>query len=177
MGHGAATAGLERQAGLGAIERLDLALLVDGDHDCVRGWVHVETDDVLDLGGECRVIGSLEGAYAMGLQAKRVPDPLHGAEADADGFGDHAAGPMRGRLGRLAAWQREHLGDGGGCKWGPTRFARLVSQKAVDAFLGKALLPTPHRGVALAVAAVAREKNKVYINSGAGTVGSAHVGL
>src|SRR3954470_23234876 len=52
-------------------------------------------------------------------------------------FGDHAAGPMRGRLGRLAAWQREHLGDGGGCKWGPTRFARLVSQKAVDAFLGK----------------------------------------
>src|SRR4051794_17651523 len=92
---------------------------------------------LVDLGGECRVIGSLEGAYAMGLQAMRVPDPLHGAEADADGFGDHAAGPMRGRLGRLAAWQREHLGDGGGCKWGPTRFARLVSHKAVDAFLGR----------------------------------------
>src|SRR3954454_481098 len=30
----------------------------------------------------------------------------------------------------------------------PTRFARLVSQKAVDAFLGEALLPTPHRGSA-----------------------------
>src|SRR3954470_15150909 len=63
-------------------------------------------------------------------------------------FGDHAAGPMRGRLGRLAAWQREHLGDGGGCKRGPTRLARLVSHKAVDAFLGEALLPTPHRGSA-----------------------------
>ena len=67
MGHGAAAAGLERQSGLGAVERLDLvdplrgSTLVDGHDNGVRGRVHVEADDVLDLGGECWVVGPLVG--------------------------------------------------------------------------------------------------------------------
>ena len=37
VGHGAAAALLQRQAGLGAVERLDLALLVDRQHDAWAG--------------------------------------------------------------------------------------------------------------------------------------------
>ena len=37
VGHRASLAWLERQAGLGAIERLDLALLVDRQHHAWRG--------------------------------------------------------------------------------------------------------------------------------------------
>ena len=62
MGHGATLSGLERQAGLGAVERLDLRYFVDGQHDRVGRRVHVEADDVAQLGGELGVVGALEGA-------------------------------------------------------------------------------------------------------------------
>ena len=109
--HRPAFAGLERQAGLGAVERLDLALLVDGDDHGVLGRVHVEADDVLDLGGEGGVLGALEGAQAMGLEPMRLPDALDRAQGDADGLGDGAAGPVGGLAGRLRAGQRQDLGD------------------------------------------------------------------
>src|SRR5512132_3813093 len=41
------------------------------------GRVHVQADDVLDLLGEGRVVGALEGADAVRLQPVRFPDPLH----------------------------------------------------------------------------------------------------
>jgi hypothetical protein len=44
-----ATAFLERQARLRAIQGLDLALLVDGKHQRFIGRIEVETDDVLHL--------------------------------------------------------------------------------------------------------------------------------
>jgi hypothetical protein len=73
MGHRTAFPGLERQARLRAVERLDLALLVDRDDHHVLGRVHVEADDVLDLLGELRIVGALEGANAMRLQPVRLP--------------------------------------------------------------------------------------------------------
>ena len=51
MGHRSAFARLERQARLSAVERLDLAFLVDGDDDGVSGRIHVKANDVLDLLG------------------------------------------------------------------------------------------------------------------------------
>jgi hypothetical protein len=43
---------LQRKTWLGPVARLDLAFLVDGDHCRVAGRVHVETDDIIKLGGE-----------------------------------------------------------------------------------------------------------------------------
>ena len=51
---GAGFARLQRQPGLGAIEGLDLALLVDRQHQAVLGRIDVQPDDVLELGGERR---------------------------------------------------------------------------------------------------------------------------
>ena len=52
MGHGAGFARLERQARLGAIEGLDLGLLIDREDQGVLGRGQVEADDVLELGDE-----------------------------------------------------------------------------------------------------------------------------
>ena len=82
--HGAATPLLQRQPGLGAIERLDLALFVHRKHDGMSGRIDVKADDIAQLGGELRVVGQLELAHPVRLQAVRAPDALHRADADAD---------------------------------------------------------------------------------------------
>jgi hypothetical protein len=89
------------QDGLGAVEGLDLALLVDArDHRPV-GRVEVETDDVADLLDELGVVGELEGLHAVELQAVGVPDPVHGVVAEAAGFGHAPGAPVGGVLGHL----------------------------------------------------------------------------
>jgi hypothetical protein len=50
VGHRPAPARLQRQPGLGAVERLDLALFVQPQHDRVRRRFHIEADDVGELG-------------------------------------------------------------------------------------------------------------------------------
>ena len=54
VGHGPAAPGLDRQSRLGAVERLDLALLVDRQHHGVRRRIDIEPDDVGQLGGKAR---------------------------------------------------------------------------------------------------------------------------
>src|SRR5260221_10273247 len=82
VGHGAAFARLHGQAGLSAVERLDLRFLVDRDDNGMDGRVHVEADDIFDLFGEGRVVGCLEGAHSVGLKMVCLPDALHRAQAD-----------------------------------------------------------------------------------------------
>ena len=79
VGHGAASARLERQPRLCTVERLDLTLFVDQQHHRVHRRVHVEPDDVLDLLGKGRVVGTLEGAQPVRLQVMGIPDALHRA--------------------------------------------------------------------------------------------------
>src|SRR6266571_6127972 len=57
---------LHRQPRLGAVEGLDLALLVDREDDGVGGRVDVEADDVPELRGELRVVRQLERPDACG---------------------------------------------------------------------------------------------------------------
>jgi hypothetical protein len=42
--------------------------------------VRVEADDVLDLGGEGRIVGPLEREQTMGLETMGVPDALSGSQ-------------------------------------------------------------------------------------------------
>lgn len=51
----------QRQHGLGAVEGLDLSLLVDREHHRIGRWVHVEPHDIYDFLGELRIIADLEG--------------------------------------------------------------------------------------------------------------------
>ena len=60
MRHSATAALLHWQAWLGAIERLYLAFLVDQENDSMRWRIHVEPDDVSELGSELWIVGQLE---------------------------------------------------------------------------------------------------------------------
>ena len=82
------------------------------------------------------------------MQPMRLPQALHGAQADADGFGHGAAGPRRGVARRLGAGQVHNLGDDLGRKRSTAGFARLVAQQAIDALLSVSRLPAPDRGSA-----------------------------
>ncbi|TIS39156.1 MAG: hypothetical protein E5W95_11120 [Mesorhizobium sp.] len=60
MGHRAGPPLLDGQPGLRAVERLDLALLVDAKHQGFVRRVEIKGDDVLNLLDERFVIGQLE---------------------------------------------------------------------------------------------------------------------
>ena len=153
VGHGPAFAGLERQSGLGAVERLDLRLFVDRQHHRMGGRMHVEADDVLyprsgrgqALLGEGRIVGALEGAQSVGLQFMGFPDPLDGPERQPCRLGHGPAGPVGDLARRLRASGRHDLGDD---RQGHRRLAGLAAafaQQPVDTTLGVMPLPAPHR--------------------------------
>jgi hypothetical protein len=74
---------LHGQAGLGAIESLDLAFFIDVEHDGVCRRIDVELDDVAQLGEELGIFGQLElpEFYAIEVHARArhaVPTPAAG---------------------------------------------------------------------------------------------------
>jgi hypothetical protein len=80
--------------GLGALQGLDLGLLVDAEHDRALGWVQVEPDDVVDLGGQFRVGGELERLGSPGLHAILASDPGDAVAADAELAGQQPGRPV-----------------------------------------------------------------------------------
>ena len=61
----------------GAIERLDLGLLVHAQHQRPLGGIQVQPDDVADLGHEQRILGQLPRILFVRSQSERPPDPRH----------------------------------------------------------------------------------------------------
>src|SRR3979409_2339582 len=78
----------------GAVERLDLALLVDREDDRMGGRIDVEADDVFEFLGELRVVRQLERADAMRRELVGLEDTLHRAQAPPCGLRQHPAGPV-----------------------------------------------------------------------------------
>ena len=114
----------------------------------MRWWIEVEADDIGQLGGEVRIARSLECSDAMRLKLVRPPNALHRSQRNPGDAGHGAAGPVGRLVRRVGAGQRPHPRH----RLGPDRrlagFARLVTQQAVRAFGGEALLPTPHHRAA-----------------------------
>src|SRR5215218_7766280 len=86
MRHGATTSLLQRQARLGTVERLDLALLIHRKHQRLVRRIEIQADDVLHLLGKALVVRQLEAFPLMRLELVRLPDPLHTAIAEAIGL-------------------------------------------------------------------------------------------
>ena len=90
-----------RQQRLGAVERLDLAFLVDAQDQRPIRRGHVQPDHVAHLRDEVGVGRELEGLDPVRLQAERPPDPLHRGGGQATRLGHAARAPMR-AVGRQA---------------------------------------------------------------------------
>jgi hypothetical protein len=150
VGHGSSASFLHRQAGLSAVERLNLALLVDREHDGMVRRIDVEPDDVMQLGGELRIVGELELANAMRLQTMGTPDALNRTDADPDRGGHGWAGPMS----HPCRWPSERQGDHAlrnrRIERRDARGARLVAPQTGGAFGAEPLLPAPDDGLGLA---------------------------
>ena len=149
MGHRAGAAFLHRQAGLGAVEGLDLRL-----HRPRARWhgrrIDIEPDNIAQLVDELRVVGELELLDPVRLQTMRAPDALDGAWADTDYFRHHGSGPM-GRLGgRIGVGERHDTLSDTRPKWRDARRPRLIAHQAVVTGLHEAFLPAPHTGFRLA---------------------------
>jgi hypothetical protein len=76
MGHRAAPAFLQREAGLGAIERLDLAFLIHRQNDRMFRRMQIQSHHILQFLLEVWILTELEGADPMGAEAMGGPDPL-----------------------------------------------------------------------------------------------------
>lgn len=141
--HGPGATLVERQARLGAVERPDLDLLIDGQNDGVRRRIDIGPDYVAQFGYEVRVIGKLELPAPMRFEAMGAPDALLRTYRNARGSGHHRSGPV----GRLAKWLMKRQGDdlfGDICaERRNARAARLGAQKAAVSFLRELFLPAP----------------------------------
>ena len=146
VGHRSALAGLERQTRLGAVERLDLRLLVNREHQRVGGRRHVEADDVFELGDKVRIVRAFEGSETMGLQLMGLPNPLHRAQRDTHDLGHGAAGPVGDFARRLAAGQGDQPLNISVRHRRLARLSAALTKKTVDTRLGKPPLPAPDRG-------------------------------
>ena len=66
--HGSGATLLERQSGLRAVKRLNLALFVDRQDDGVRGRIDIEPDDVAQFVDEARSLDSLNWRIRCGCR-------------------------------------------------------------------------------------------------------------
>ena len=108
VGHPRGLAGLHRQRRLGAIERLDLGLLVDAEHQRALRRSQVEPDDIDDLLGQLRVLGELKRADLMRLELVLAPDPMHRRRRDPGRRRQPTHAPMRAAVRRRLQRHRQH---------------------------------------------------------------------
>ena len=133
-----------RQQRLGAVERLDLAFLVDAQDQRPIRRGHVQPDHVAHLRDEVGVGRELEGLDPVRLQAERPPDPLHRGGGQATRLGHAARAPMR-AVGRQALESpADHRLDPLVADLAWRARARLVAQP-VQPMLGKSVAPLADR--------------------------------
>ena len=154
VGHGAGPALLHRQARLGAVECLDLGLLVHRQDDGVLRRVDIQPDHVLDFLGKPRIIGQLESRHQMRFQLMCLPDRLNARRRDAHRLGHRSQAPVgrvrrRFRLGLL-----DHPHDHIRRKRCLARRARLIAAQTVHAGLHIARPPASDGRFAHAQAAL-----------------------
>src|SRR5271169_3753065 len=113
--HGGAASALQRQAGLGTIQSLNLALLVGAQHQRVFGRIEIQADDVFQFLREGRIVADLESFHAMRFQPVGAPDAPHAGFADADRRRHGTSAPMSWVAG---AWSwSPHVWSGGHRWW------------------------------------------------------------
>jgi Integrase core domain len=147
MGHGDQPPLLHRQAGLGAVERLNLAFLVGWQHNGMGRRIDIKGDDITQFLNELRIVGELELAHLVRLQAMRLPDAAHRASADAGGPCHGERRPMRGLARRISQRQPHDAFRYFRSKRLDVRGPRLVEQEALDALAHETLLPAPDCGL------------------------------
>ncbi|MCY1531917.1 hypothetical protein D9M68_671570 [compost metagenome] len=91
--------GLERQHGLGAIQRLDLCFFVHREHQRVVGRIQVQPDHIDHFVGKVRVVADLEGFQPVGLEVGGCPHLGDLPDGDPGVLGHQPQAPVGGLTG------------------------------------------------------------------------------
>ena len=136
--------GHHRQCRLGALQGLDLGLLVHAQHHRRLGWVQVEPDDVVELVDEQRVGGELEVLDPVRLDARTCARSHRSWTSTTGPLGHLRPRPVR-RVRRRGLQRRhDHVLDLVHADRGRPARARLVEQ-AVEAVFEEPRPPLAHR--------------------------------
>ena len=145
-----ATSFLERESRLSAIQGLDLALFIAGQHDGVFRRVEIEANDVLELFLKMLVVGELEGSYPVRFDPVCSPYPTHTRRANSNPIGHGCPAPMGSSLGLFFQRQADDSRFSRGRKRRDTAWPGFVFENALNSSLGIAVSPTPHFHLVLA---------------------------
>src|ERR1017187_10151886 len=96
MGEGAASSGFKRQPRLGAIQGLNLTLLVYTKHHGILRWREIDADHIRELLHEFGVTRELKTFAQVRLALMLLPNPRNRVFADALGRSQFACTQMRG---------------------------------------------------------------------------------
>lgn len=95
MGAPLGPAGLHREHLLGSVQRLNLGLFIDAEHDRVLRRDQIEPDHVGDLGHQFGIGGELERLHSPRLHPVLAPSFGHGGVPDGEVAPEQARGPVR----------------------------------------------------------------------------------
>ncbi len=102
MRHGSTSPFFHRQSRLGSVQRLDLRLFIDTQHEGFIRRIQIQTDHVGQFLNKPFVLGQLERLGSMGLQPMGIPYARHAGVAHAQFLGHHSGTPVsRSRRSRL----------------------------------------------------------------------------
>src|SRR5271165_859083 len=105
MRHGSATPLLHGQTRLRTVQCLDLALLVETQHQRLLGWIQVQSDYVGQLLDEVLIAREFERLRPVWLQTVSIPDSLHRRRTDVLSRRHRPHAPM-GSIHRVAVLRR-----------------------------------------------------------------------
>ena len=137
---------LHGEAWLGAIQRVDRAVLIHAEDHGMLGRVQIQAHHILQLVLEVRSLAEREGPDSVGFQTISRPDPLHERrirpQVPSPGAGRPVGGARRCRLGR----RLQHARDQRLARLGGTPAAWRILGEAGQA-LGRDAVPPPAHGV------------------------------
>src|SRR6476646_7693960 len=123
------------------------SLLIDRKHQRLLRRIDVKADDVLDLRDEVGIVGDLETAHEMRLEAVFGPDALHARVADAHFFRHRSHAPVCGIGGTLLHGPLDDLELHSSAERLSARRLGAAFDQTIDAGLGKIVLPAPDGGL------------------------------
>src|SRR5271156_5236614 len=94
MGEGAASSRFERQPRLGAIQRLNLTLLVHAKHHGILRWREIDADHIGELLNEFGITRKFKAFAQVGLELMLLPNPRNRVFAHALGRSQFARTPV-----------------------------------------------------------------------------------
>src|SRR5215207_8935307 len=95
----------QRQYGLGPVQRLNLALFVYAQHQCLLRRVLVQPDDIANLLSKLRIPAELERIHSVRLKLVSLPDTVDRRVTHALSIGHQPCTPVR-RLRRFRTQRR-----------------------------------------------------------------------